>query len=239
MSSKSDRDNRSNQLNPNNAAYYSSRASHDDECDEGEVLCPRDPLSAIREHFALERMREEDLKNARPVVECFLLDALTFTGDSLSGEFRVMLPNALFAGLRISNCADVAIYYGRELLSRAFPDLRLEIACLRIRRLDGSDVFGGNYSYVPKEPDSFYDAPDRFEMMQRLNALWSDGVRDLCEMFNQRLDQGAVVSGQYLGTLLVDKKRQLVYLPSTISPDQIPVDFSFRPWPFDEVLSKV
>ncbi len=35
MSSKSDRDNRSNQLNPNNYAYHSSRAgnSHSDDCD--------------------------------------------------------------------------------------------------------------------------------------------------------------------------------------------------------------
>ncbi len=36
MSSKSDRDNRSNQLNPNNSAYHSSRAGNalDDDCDD-------------------------------------------------------------------------------------------------------------------------------------------------------------------------------------------------------------
>lgn len=36
MSSKSDRDNRSNQLNPNNYAYHSSRAgnAHNDDCDD-------------------------------------------------------------------------------------------------------------------------------------------------------------------------------------------------------------
>lgn len=238
MSSKSDRDNRSNQLNPNNPAYYSSRGGNDDDCDENDALNGQDALSAIREHFAWERLRAEDRENSLPVVESFLLDALTFAGDTLSGEFRVRLPNASFAGLRISNCADVANYYSWPLLRRAFPNLQSHVACFRIRRLDGSDVFGASYSYIPREPDSFDDSPDRFEIKQRLNALWLEGIRDQCELFNRKVDQRELVGGQYLGMLLVDTKRQLGYLPSTRNPDQIPKEFSFRPWPSDDVLER-
>ncbi|KAB2913227.1 MAG: hypothetical protein F9K30_20160 [Dechloromonas sp.] len=235
MSSKSDRDNRSNQLNPNNASYYSSRRTRDDDDCEGGGN-GQGALAEIKEHFAREILRAEDRENSSPVVESFLLNALTFAGDVLHGEFRVRLPNALFSGLRISSCGDVALHYGWSLLRRAFPDLQSEVACLRIRRLDGRDVWGASYSYLPKEPDSFYDAPDLFDNKQRLNALWFEGVRDQCEEFNRKLDQGELVGGEYLGMLLVDTKHQLGYLPSTTNPDQIPTKFSFRSRLVDDVL---
>lgn len=90
MSSKSDRDNRSNQLNPNNDAYWDSRRNESDSDDDGVASVLRaDPISqAIRDSLRLH-------SPARPewVYGEYFMAIVAFDGKTRHVRFKTKVRN--------------------------------------------------------------------------------------------------------------------------------------------------
>jgi hypothetical protein len=78
MSTKSDRDNRANQLNPNNSAYASSRegSSKFDDDDES--------YQSLARHCRIQQPRQPTISEER-----YFIAAVTFEGDAILGCFTV------------------------------------------------------------------------------------------------------------------------------------------------------
>jgi len=150
MSAKSDRDNRSNQLNPNNDAYYSLRGNEqpgeDDEIGAGRrVLDIGEELSrsfAREEHS--RRMQERDRPEVGTYVGIFVgldgttalipikLSANPFMGNRQGARAR----NEDFAELLVGEI-------GRQLILRWGCPLALRM----VLDSDGNDMFWSGYQY--------------------------------------------------------------------------------------------
>lgn len=168
MSAKSDRDNRSNQLNPNNDAYYSSRGSErsgeDDDMGAGRRML--DIGEELSRFFAQEErrryMQERDCSEVGTYVGIFVgLDGRTalipiklssnpFMGNGDSARAR----NEDFAELMVGEI-------GRQLILRWGCPLALRT----VLDSDGNDMFWSGYQY-PTGCDSANRVPNE--------RLWSE-----------------------------------------------------------------
>lgn len=91
MSSKSDRDNRSNQLNSNNSAYHSSRGTSRSEDDEDTDYTPRSGLNG----YSLDRHRSMLGSSAR--AETFAFGAVSMDGRAMYRTATFVAPGAVLS----------------------------------------------------------------------------------------------------------------------------------------------
>jgi hypothetical protein len=158
MSSKTDRDNHSNQLNPNNDAYYSSRgrerSGRDDDEDRGTERPVRDIAERLSRYFAQEEHRRRRQEQDRPQVSMFVgvfvgldgttalipfaLSAKPLMGDRQGAETR----NEDFAELLVRET-------GRQLIAR----WRCPLALQTVLDSQCRDMFWCGYEY-PTRCDS-------------------------------------------------------------------------------------
>jgi hypothetical protein len=155
MSAKSDRDNRSNQLNQNNDAYYSSRGSErageagdDNHEDIGVGRQVRDIGEELSRYFAQEehsrRMQERDRPEIGMYVGIFVgLDGTTaFIPIKLSAN--PFMGNREGARARNEDFAELVVgEIGRQLILRWGCPLALRT----VLDSDGNDMFWSGYQY--------------------------------------------------------------------------------------------
>lgn len=150
MSAKSDRDNRSNQLNPNNDAYYSSRGN--ERLDEDDDIDARRQALDIGEELSRSFAREEHCRymqeRDRPEVGTYVG---IFVGlDGTTAVIPIKLSANPFMGnrdgarARNEDFAELVVgEIGRQLILRWGCPLALRT----VLDSDGNDMFWSGYQY--------------------------------------------------------------------------------------------
>lgn len=150
MSAKSDRDNRSNQLNPNNDAYYSSRGNErlGEDDDIGAKRRVLDIGEELSRSFAREEHRRYMKKRDRPEVGTYVG---IFVGlDGTTALIPIKLSASPFMGnrdgarTRNEDFAELVVgEIGRQLILRWGCPLALRT----VLDSDGNDMFWSGYQY--------------------------------------------------------------------------------------------
>jgi hypothetical protein len=140
---KHDDDNRSNQLNPNNDAYASSR-SHSAGDDEDEAGCsgsrPLSLQSALRKAF--EPYLEANARTGRVRRENFKFDFVAFNGQSAFLEFTALLQEPT---PRYRDCLDIAEHVFEKTERELRKHFGSGIAFSQIRSGDSKVGLIGNF----------------------------------------------------------------------------------------------
>ena len=175
MSSKSDNDNHSNQLNPNNDEYSHSRGGGTDDDDD-------EPAPRTASPFL-----SGTLHNARPDsgVAYYVVAAVGFSGKSVHVRFKV--PFKLFLGHETgTRAADVAASVKAMVLRELLAVSPLGIAYTRM----GRDQERGRFTWFSPACKQSQLPPVRdgeSAEMQRTRA-WYGGVRDLANRLEHHFD---------------------------------------------------
>ena len=152
MSSKSDRDNRSNQLNPNNEAYYSSRGSErpgkDDNDDIGARRRVLDIGEELSRSFAREEHRRYMQERDRPEVGTYVGIFVGLDGTTALIPIKLsanpFMGNRDGARARNEDFAELVVgEIGRQLILRWGCPLALRT----VLDSDGNDMFWSGYQY--------------------------------------------------------------------------------------------
>jgi len=118
---KHDDDNRANQLNPNNDAYWSSRghgAGGDDSYEGGVGRALSWGLCSINTSAFKVDPATQWHTNPEGVRERFFLDVLLADGRTTHAELTVRFPFKGFSAYRLHKCADLLILIGPAILSK-------------------------------------------------------------------------------------------------------------------------
>lgn len=150
MSAKSDRDNRSNQLNPNNDAYYSSRGSErsgeDDDMGAGQRVL--DIGAELSRFFAQEEHRRYMQERDRPEVGTYVGIFVGLNGTTALIPIKLsanpFMGNRDGARARNEDFAELVVgEIGRQLILRWGCPLALRT----VLDSDGNDMFWSGYQY--------------------------------------------------------------------------------------------
>lgn len=171
ISSKSDNDNHSNQLNPNNDEYSHSRGGGNDDDDDEPAPRATPPFLGGTRH------------NARPDsgVAYYVVAAVGFSGKSVHVRFKV--PFKLFLGEETGTRADDVAASVKAMVLR---ELLLGIAYTRM----GRDQERGRFTWFSPVCKQSQLPPVRdgeSAEMQRTRA-WYGGVRDLANHLEHHFD---------------------------------------------------
>lgn len=118
---KHDDDNRSNQLNPNNNAYWSSRGyggGGGDSCEDGVAPALSGRLCSINTSAFKVDPATQWQTNPEGVRERFFLDVLLADGRTVNAELTVRFPFKGFSAYRLHKCADLLNLIGPAILSK-------------------------------------------------------------------------------------------------------------------------
>lgn len=172
MSSKSDRDNRSNQLNPNNDAYHSSRGSNrpDDDNDNGSAGSQR-LTGSERWDRAVARLSHEIHERARnqPVETTFRAAFVALTGAVKIIEFSVATSPFLGGEAANEDLAEILIdEIGRQL------SIQWD-SCFASQMLydqEGTEFFWAGFEY----PKGQWNGSDKAENERLWNAYGKEAT---------------------------------------------------------------
>lgn len=187
MSSKSDNDNHSNQLNPNNDEYWHSRDSGVDDDDDGEPARHRLPLPWRETHSVREAGTAQ-----------YVIAAVAFSGHFLHVRFQVNWQRSLgnYTGTRPDNIAQsVADMVARELRNESPHG----IAYQRM----GRDQDRGTFTwFTPQYKESRMPASEPGESVDLLKArAWYGGLRELAARLEHHFDMQDHASAVNLGLI--------------------------------------
>jgi hypothetical protein len=193
---KHDDDNRSNQLNPNNDAYASSRshAADDDEDETG--FSSRRPVSldtALREAFA--PYFEANAKAGSIRREKFKFDFVAFNGQAAFLEFTAVLPERTS---RYRDCLDIA----EHVFEKTGRELRAHFGCgiafSQIRSGDSKVGLVGNFGvhYNPPLSDFGLSAQGRKDRED-----WVAVTRAALEQWKERIASSEAIPRENLGAI--------------------------------------
>ncbi len=217
MSSKDDRDNRANQLNPNNDAYYNSRGidreSDDDDYDYD--CCAGIGIGkALHEMFAREDRERRQWEDNQPVYERFKLDFLSLDGQKSHLEIMAKLPRKGFSSGRVSDCTDLIRIVFFDLLSAFSRATEAPVAYYQVRDGQGKTLDWLSGTYRPKPPDYHHTAEQQAKI-ERENLLWeTSGEADVSrfkELLNSEIE--AEIPRTSSGMVTVDCQNRIGLVP--------------------------
>lgn len=216
--SKCDDDNRSNQLNPNNAAYHSSRGNggrdDEDEDDDGYgygYSCSR----SLADSLAEDRAQREQQFMAEPVYERFTLDFLALDGRKSYLEVTAKLPRRSFRTNSISDCTDIFELFAPFIKNLFKEEVRVPIAFFQVRNGKGEVLGWMGDEYRPKIPMHNEKSEQKAIRIQHLE-MWENSGKILVEEFKKAVSLSNTLTRESLGEISVDGSGRLLKYPPAI-----------------------
>ena len=200
MSSKDNADNHSNQLNPNNDAYYSSRGiDRDYDDDDGDNFSSNRSfaLEIAERSAAIERKRDE------LICERFTLDFLSLDGGMVNSELTAACPRENYRRNGIRDCIDI-IERVMPMLKREFVKVAgFPIASLRVRNERGVALEWLCEEFQPSKP-SYSDDAEAALLKLKYSKMWESSGKSLVEKFIQSLEGDKIIFRESLGKFTPD-----------------------------------
>lgn len=146
--SKHSVDNRANQLNPNNDAYYSSRGGARQDDDDDFAPAPRRAFAQDPIQVALARCFQEYKRPSTEQREKFEFDFVSFGGQIALLEFSAVLPEKIHG---YTDCEDIAEHVFRKVNVMLASLFETPVAFSQIRRSGHSSrlICNAGYEYSP------------------------------------------------------------------------------------------
>lgn len=197
MSSKSDRDNRSNQLNPNNSAYSSSRGlgrDYDDDLEwEDRVSPTRRPGSAAVP--APTCHKQERIKIHRE----FTFDLMSMSGVKAHLKATVEFTNKFSSEPKYTDVIEKKLQLRlREVFERETNSL---IALILVRDAEGREMEWLGEEYKPRRISKKF-APEEQHRIRQLNELWSQSIKRKVQEFKKTLKDHKSIPREDLGFIV-------------------------------------
>lgn len=199
MSSKSDNDNRSNQLNPNNDAYYSSRGTgrYDDEDDD--FYRAPDWNKVFKNEINM--LREIEMRT--PINEEFTFDFISMNGEKAHIKATAQLPYKNFGNSLFTDCTDLIdkILYPR--LRTSFEkEAESPIVFSQVRNGKGNELIWLQTEYRPRRIDKIHDSLERQQEITQLNELWERSTKFKVEDFKKILRNYNTIPREDVGFII-------------------------------------
>lgn len=195
MSSKSDRDNRSNQLNPNNSAYSSSRGigAYDD--DDREYCASPSWWFNSPVDLSLAFQEQKRIKIHRT----FTFDFMSMSGVKAHLKATVEFSNKL---LSEPKCTDVIEKKLQLRLSEVFERLtNSPIALLQVRDAWGKELEWLGEEYRHRRVSKKLDLEEQQRIIQ-LNELWMQSIKGKVREFKKKLKDHKSIPREDLGFIV-------------------------------------
>lgn len=213
--SKCDDDNRSNQINPNNDAYYSSRGTDggsDDDDDYG-----YDSRRSSEEILAADRAAAKEREMALPVYERFTFDFLCLNGQKAHFEVTAKLPRKNYRTNRISDCTDIFELFIPEFKRVFIRETQCHIAYEYVRKDNGEplvqlqlDVWIDPYQWAP-----FMRELTEKEILRRKHEeMLRESRRQLVTEFKKTLSLKEPIPRVKVGEITVDSRGEVLLTPA-------------------------
>lgn len=200
MSSKSDRDNRSNQLNPNNSAYSSSRGIGNYDDDEGEYYVSPSWVGTSFSGHSLVSPDDQRIK----IYKQFTFDFMSMSGLTAHLKATVEFSSKFSCEPK---CTDVIEKKLQLRLREEFEQItNSPIALLQVRDADGRELKWLGEEYRPCRISKKLDLEEQ-QRVRCLNELWSQSTKSKVQDFKKSLrdyeslpreDLGFIVTHQSL-----------------------------------------
>lgn len=199
MSGKSDNDNRSNQLNPNNDAYYSSRGiSRYDDDDDGDYYTVVDWEQYARN----EAWKQYQVEMRTPINEEFTFDFMSMSGSRVHLKATAQLPHKHSNGPLFTDCIDLIekVLYPR--LRIAFKqEVNSPIAYSRVRDGKGNELIWLQEEYRPRSNSILY-SPELQQQIAQLNELWEQSTKFKVDDFKKLLQNYKTIPREDVGFII-------------------------------------
>lgn len=197
MSSKSDRDNRSNQLNPNNSAYSSSRGlgrDYDDDLEwEDRVSPTRRPGSAAVP--APTCHKQERIKKYRE----FTFDFMSMSGVKAHLKATVEFSNKLSSEPKCTDVIEKKLQlHLREVFER---ETKSQTVFLQVRDGAGRELEWLGEQFRPRRISKKL-APEEQHRIRQLNELWSQSIKRKVQEFKKTLKDHKSIPREDLGFIV-------------------------------------
>jgi hypothetical protein len=177
MSSKSDNDNHSNQLNPNNDEYWNSRGESNDKGDEDDDYSP-----SPRKNWG-----QYNTVADAAAIRAYYFAAVAFDGNAVHARFQTKI-NKPF-GIETSESSNIAKSMRDALLAKTEKKFPLGVAYWRL----ATDTSRGNfYWYNPplQEKDLVRLKKNYSEIEINQMQAWYSNARELANHFEGLFDWG-------------------------------------------------
>lgn len=189
MSSKSDTDNRSNQLNPNNDAYHSSRGvGCGDDDDDDDDVSSYSPSRSFAQQQHQEKMRIQAQIDSSPIREYFKLDVMFLDGRKAHLGLTTEIPYKHFRQGNISDGIDLVEAVAPKLFRLWANEAKVGIAYSLVR-----DSKGNALPWIgPTFPSMFHLSnrprdPDKRAAQDKELAMWESLSKPLIPEFKAYL----------------------------------------------------
>ncbi|WP_421832488.1 hypothetical protein [Limnobacter sp.] len=197
MSSKSDRDNRSNQLNPNNSAYSSSRGLGRDYDDDLEWEQCESPIRGLDSAAvpALTFHKQERIKIHRE----FTFDLMSMSGVKAHLKATVEFTNKFSSEPKYTDVIEKKLQLRlREVFER---ETNSPIALILVRDAKGREMEWLGEEYQPRQISRKL-APEEQQRIRQLNELWSQSVKSKVQEFKKTLKDHKSIPREDLGFIV-------------------------------------
>lgn len=215
--SKHNDDNRSNQLNPNNDAYWSSRGADGGSDDDDDYGFNR--RRSFEEISAAERVASKEREIAQPVYERFTFDFLCLDGRKAHFEVIAKLPTGDYQTSRISNCTDIFELF--------IPEFKRVFEREEKSPIEYEDARNGNGKplvqlkadvWIEDEVSPFmHELPEKELVRRKHEKLLRDTRRQLIANFKKTLSSNAPITRVNVGEISVDSHGEVFLTPPIIN----------------------
>lgn len=203
MSSKSNDDNRSNQLNPNNETYYSSRGISGYDDDEYEHYDSRDVVDRLRDDMNDLIRRERHIKEWQTLVcEEFTFDFMSMNGSKVHLKATAQLPHKNYSNTLISDCIDLIEKGLYPFMRRAFEkEVDSPIVFSRVRDGEGNELFWIQEEYMPRQ-NHFNYSPEEQQKITQQNETWVQATKFMVDDFREKLQNYKALPREDIGFII-------------------------------------
>ena len=197
MSSKSDRDNRSNQLNPNNSAYRSSRGLSNDYIGDPEWKYYESPTRGLGSAAvpAPTFHKQERIKKYRE----FTFDFMSMSGVKAHLKATVEFSNKLSSEPKCTDVIEKKLQlHLREVFER---ETKSPIVFLQVRDGAGRELEWLGEQFRPRRISKKLD-PEEQQQIRQLNELWSQSIKGKVREFKKKLKDHKSIPREDLGFIV-------------------------------------
>lgn len=197
MSSKSDRDNRSNQLNPNNFAYSSSRGLSSDRFDDLEWEDCESPTRGLGSAAvpAPTPHKQERIKKYRE----FTFDFMSMSGVKAHLKATVEFSNKLSFEPKCTDVIEKKLQlHLREVFER---ETNSPIVFLQVRDGAGRELEWLGEQFRPRRISKKLD-PEEQQHIRQLNETWSQSIKGKVREFKKKLKNHKSIPREDLGFIV-------------------------------------
>lgn len=195
MSNKSDRDNRSNQLNPNNSAYSSSRGIGGYDDDDGEHYVSPNRGFSVPVDFSSVFKVQKRIKIQRT----FTFDFMSMSGVKAHLRATVEFSNKFSSEPKYTDVIEKNLQLRlREVFER---ETNSPIAFLQVRDGAGRELEWLGEQFRPRRISKKI-TPEEQQRILQLNELWSQSIKGKVREFKKTLKDHKSIPREDLGFIV-------------------------------------